>query len=147
MRMRYILVSVSYSRYVPLFFLANPYNIQLSQAFKGVSADFDALEELFESIGLFLNRLDIYTKVPPTSAMTEVVVKIMVELLSTLALATKQIQQGKSSEFVFADVLSGSMQYREICKEAFWREWRRGGSSKARPTYSGRGSDDGGADA
>jgi hypothetical protein len=119
----------------------------MSQAFKGVSADFDVLEDLLESIEHFLKRLDIYTKVPPTSAMTEIVVKIMVELLSTLALATKQIRQGKSSEFVFADVLRGSMQYREICKEAFWREWGRGGSSEARPTYSGRGSDDRGADA
>ena len=119
----------------------------MSQAFKGASSDFDALEDLLESIELFLNRLDIYTKVPPTSAMTEIVVKIMVELLSTLALATKQIRQGKPSEFVRAGVLRGSMQYREICKEAFWREWRRGGSSEARPTYSGRGSDDGSADA
>jgi hypothetical protein len=119
----------------------------MSQAFKGVSADFDALEDMFESIEHFLNRLDIYTKVPPTSAMTEIVVKIMVDLLSTLALATKQIRQGKSSEFVCADDLRGSMQYREICKEAFWREWRRGGSSEARQTYSGRSSDDGRADA
>jgi hypothetical protein len=37
--------------------------------------------------------------------MTEIVVKILVELLSTLALATKQIKQGKSSESVFGDVL------------------------------------------
>ena len=147
MRMRYTLASVSYSRYVPLFFLANPYNIQMSQAFRGVSADFGALEDMFESIERFLNRLDIYTRVPPTPAMTEIVVKIMVELLSTLALATKQIQQGKPSEFVFDDDFSGSMQYREICKEAFWREWCRGGSSETRPTYSGGGSDDGGADA
>ena len=62
---------------------------------------------MFESIEHFLNRLDIYTKVPPTSAMTEIVVKIMVELLSTLALATKQIRQGKPSEFVCGDDLRG----------------------------------------
>jgi hypothetical protein len=37
--------------------------------------------------------------------MTEVVVKTLVELLSTLALATKQIDQGKSSESVFGEVL------------------------------------------
>ena len=82
----------------------------MSQTFKGVSADFDTLEDLLESIERFLNRLDIYTKVPPTSAMTEIVVKIMVELLSTLAIATKQIRQGKSSKFAFTDVLRGSMQ-------------------------------------
>ena len=144
--MRYILASVSYSRYVPLFLLVYPCNVQMSQAFKGVSADFDALEDLFESIEHFLKRLDIYTKVPTTSTMTEIVVKIMVELLSTLALATKQIRQGKPSEFDFADILRGSMGYREICKEAFWREWCRGGSSEDRPTYSGRGPDDRSAD-
>jgi hypothetical protein len=39
--------------------------------------------------------------------MTEMVVKILVELLSTLALATKQIKQGKlsESESVFSEVL------------------------------------------
>jgi hypothetical protein len=95
---------------------------QVSQAFKGVSADFDALVDLLESIEHFLKRLDIYTKVPPTPAMTEIVVKILVELLSTLALATKQIRQGRPSKSVFADVSPDSMRCREICKEAFWRE-------------------------
>ena len=80
----------------------------MSQAFEGVSSDLDALVDLLESIEHFLNRLDIYTKVPPTPAMTEIIVKIMVELLSTLALATKQIKQGRPSEFVYADVLSDS---------------------------------------
>jgi hypothetical protein len=36
--------------------------------------------------------------------MNEMVVKILVELLSTLALAAKQIKQGKPSESVFGDV-------------------------------------------
>jgi hypothetical protein len=35
--------------------------------------------------------------------MTEVVVKILVELLSALALVTKQIRQGKPSESVFVE--------------------------------------------
>ena len=94
----------------------------MSQAFKGVSTDFDALVDLLESIEHFLKRLDIYTKVPLTPAMTEIVVKIMVELLSTLAIATKQITQGRPSESVFAGVLLDLMQRREIRKEAFRRE-------------------------
>ena len=53
---------------------------------------------------MFLRRLEIYTKITPTVAMTEVVVKILVELLSTLALATKQIKQGKSSESAYGKV-------------------------------------------
>ena len=107
---------------MPLFVLClYPCDINI-QAFDGVSSDFDSLVDLLESIEHFLKRLDIYTKVPPTPAMTEIVVKIMVELLSTLALVTKQIRQGRSSESVFADVLPDSMEYREICEEAFWRE-------------------------
>ena len=78
----------------------------MSQAFKGVGSDLNALVDLLESVEHFLKRLDIYTKVPPTPAMTEIVAKIMVELLSTLALATKQIRQGRPSESVFTDVLS-----------------------------------------
>ncbi|KAH9995407.1 hypothetical protein BJV74DRAFT_332766 [Russula compacta] len=72
----------------------------LLAAAKGVSSSYDALVELFESIEHFLNRLDIYTKIPPTVAMTEIMVKIMVELLSTLALATKQVQQGRPKKFI-----------------------------------------------
>ena len=78
----------------------------MSQAFKGVSTDFDALADFLESIELFLKRLDIYTNVPPTPAMTEILVKIMVELLSTLALVTTQIRQGRQSEFVFSSCIA-----------------------------------------
>ena len=66
---------------------------------------YDALIDLLDSIEHFLNRLDIYTKIPPTVAMTEIVVKILVELLSILALATRQIKQGKPSESIFSEVL------------------------------------------
>ena len=36
---------------------------------------------------------------PPTPIMTNMIVKIMVELLSVLALATKQIKQGRFSKY------------------------------------------------
>jgi hypothetical protein len=72
---------------------------------KGVTDDYDALVDLLESIEHFLRRLGIYTKIPPTDAMTEIVVKILVELLTALALVTKQIQQGIPSESIFGEVL------------------------------------------
>ena len=72
---------------------------------KGVTDSYDSIVDLLESIENFLRRLDIYTKVSPTVAMTDMVIRILVELLSTLALATKQIKQGKSSESVFGEVL------------------------------------------
>jgi hypothetical protein len=36
--------------------------------------------------------------------MDEIVAKIMVELLSTLALKTKELKQGRQSEHIHADV-------------------------------------------
>src|SRR5882757_4841814 len=104
--MRYILALVYYSLYGPHFIRSYPSNVQLSQAFKSLVSDLKCAIELLESIESFLNRLDIYTKVPPTPAMTEIIVKIMVELLSTLALVTKHINQGRPSESssVFGDI-------------------------------------------
>ena len=70
------------------------------QTAKDVNSSYDALVDLLESIEHFLNRLEIYTKLSPTGAMVEIIVKIMVELLSALALVTKQIKQkrpGKSA--------------------------------------------------
>ena len=49
-------------------------------------------------MGNFLKRLEIYTTIPPTPILTEVIVKIMVQLLSVLALASKQIKQGRFSK-------------------------------------------------
>jgi ABC-type siderophore export system fused ATPase/permease subunit len=73
-------------------------DIQIYQAVKDVSASYDALVDLLESIEQFLCRLDIYTKISPTMAMAEMIVKIMVEILSTLALVTKQVRQKRPSE-------------------------------------------------
>jgi len=66
---------------------------------------YDALVDLLEAIEHFLKLLDIYTEVPPTPAMDELAAKIMVEFLSTLALATRELKQGRSSEPVLADIL------------------------------------------
>ena len=75
----------------------------MHQAAKGLKPDYDELVELLESIEHLLKPLDVYTQIPRTPAMDEMVVKIMAELLSTLALATKELKQ--ESEFVLADVL------------------------------------------
>jgi hypothetical protein len=70
------------------------------QAADGVSSSYDALVELFECVGNFLKRLRIYTDVPVSPSMTDIIVKIVVELLSVFSLATKQIKQGRFSECV-----------------------------------------------
>jgi hypothetical protein len=77
----------------------------LCQGAKGVNS-INTLIDLFESIERFLNPLDIYTWVPTTPAMDEEVIKIMMELISTLALATKELNEGQPSESVLADMFS-----------------------------------------
>ena len=67
-------------------------------------ASYDALVDIFECVENFLRRLSIYTEIPLTPAMTEMVIKIMVELLSVLALATKQINRGRFSRSVLLTV-------------------------------------------
>ena len=48
----------------------------------------------------FFKRLESYTEVRPTAAMSDVIVKIIIEVLSILAIATKDIKQGRSSESI-----------------------------------------------
>jgi hypothetical protein len=69
----------------------------LFQAALGVSASYDALVDLFECVGNFLNRLRVYSEIPFSPSMTGIITKIMVEVLSVLSLATKQIKQGRLS--------------------------------------------------
>jgi hypothetical protein len=62
--------------------------------------------DLLESIERLLKPLEIYTRVPPTPSSDDMMVNIMVELLSTLALTTKELKEGLSSESIVTDVLS-----------------------------------------
>jgi hypothetical protein len=74
-------------------------DVGVFQAASRVSSSYDALLNLFECLGSFFKRLEVYTTNPPTPVMTDVIVKIMVEILSVLALATKQIKEGRFSKF------------------------------------------------
>ena len=56
------------------------------------------LIDIFVRIEGFFKRLESYTEVPPTAAMTDIIVKIIIEILSILAIATKEIKRGRSSE-------------------------------------------------
>ena len=73
------------------------HDIWMLQTASNVSTSYDALVDLFECIGNFLKRLRIYADLPLSPSMTDIIVKILVELLSVLALATKQIKQGRFS--------------------------------------------------
>jgi hypothetical protein len=58
------------------------------------------LIDVFVRIEGFFKRLETYTEVRPTAAMSDVIVKIIIEVLSILAITTKEIKQGRSSKSV-----------------------------------------------
>jgi hypothetical protein len=82
----------------PSHFRPCPYHVCVCQAAIAVGASYDALVDMFECVTNFLDRLRIYTEIPSTPIMSNIIVKILVEVLSVFALATKQIKQGRFSE-------------------------------------------------
>ncbi|KAN0136205.1 Ankyrin repeat-containing domain protein [Lactarius tabidus] len=72
----------------------------LLQAAKEVEASQDLLIDLFERIENFFRRLEVYNTVPPTPAMTDMMVKIMVEVLDILGTITKEMKQSRAKKFL-----------------------------------------------
>ncbi|KAH9988803.1 hypothetical protein BJV74DRAFT_988000, partial [Russula compacta] len=67
----------------------------LLSAARDVRASQEILVDIFERIEKIFRRLAIYTEVPPTPEMVDIMVKIMVEVLSVLGTTTKEIKQGR----------------------------------------------------
>ncbi|KAI9454246.1 hypothetical protein BJY52DRAFT_1225217 [Lactarius psammicola] len=72
----------------------------LLQVVKDVRDGQDALVDLFGRIEYFFRRLETYIEVRQTTAMTEITVKIMVEVLLILGIVTKEIQQGRIKKYL-----------------------------------------------
>jgi hypothetical protein len=72
----------------------------LLAAAKNAHSSQDNLLNIFERIEIFFRRLDIYTMVPPTTEMMEIFMKIIVEVLCILAIATKEIKQGRMKKYM-----------------------------------------------
>jgi hypothetical protein len=72
-------------------------NANISQTAKDVRTSQDLLMDIFERIQMFFQRLEIYTDVPPTTEMMDTTILILVEVLSILGVATKEIKQGRMS--------------------------------------------------
>ena len=65
-----------------------------------VRASRATLINIFERIEMFFRRLEIYTQVSATTEMMDIIVQIMVEVLSILGIATKEIKQGRASRYL-----------------------------------------------
>ena len=64
---------------------------------KDVIASYEALVKLLERIQFFLQRLHHYTSVALTAEMTELLAKIVAQILSILALSTKKMKERRIS--------------------------------------------------
>ena len=84
------------------------YNTYIFQAAKDVRASQDTLMDIFERIEMFFRRLEVYTNVPPTTEMMDTIILIMVEVLSILGVATKEIRRGRMSEYWTGFIMSMS---------------------------------------
>ncbi|KAF8263115.1 hypothetical protein EI94DRAFT_1704258 [Lactarius quietus] len=62
-------------------------------AAKDVRSSHGAIIDLFERIESFFKRLEVYTQISLTTKMAEVLVKIVIELLSILSIATKEVKR------------------------------------------------------
>jgi hypothetical protein len=101
-----VLLQVCISTYVSLRL---GLDTEVCQAAKDVTAAQEALIDIFERIENFFKRLETYTSVRPNAAMTDIIVKIMVEVLNILGFATKEIKQGRTSELsLFLDCLASA---------------------------------------
>ncbi|KAH8984900.1 hypothetical protein EDB86DRAFT_3219430 [Lactarius hatsudake] len=72
----------------------------LLQAVKDVRASQNTLVDLFGHMEYFFKRLEKYIDIRPTAAMTDIIVKIMVEVLSVLGLVTKEVRQGRTKKYL-----------------------------------------------
>ncbi|KAH9964749.1 hypothetical protein BJV74DRAFT_302368 [Russula compacta] len=72
----------------------------LLSAATAVSTSQDALVDVFERIENFFKRLETYIEVPPTGGMIDIIVKIMVEVLLILGIATKEIKQSRAKKYL-----------------------------------------------
>jgi hypothetical protein len=49
---------------------------------------------------MFFRRLEIYTEIPSTTEMMDIITQIMVEVLSILGIATKEVKQGRIGKYL-----------------------------------------------
>ncbi|KAH8984821.1 hypothetical protein EDB92DRAFT_1461388 [Lactarius akahatsu] len=101
-------------------------------AAKDVRGCQEALVDVFERVENFFKRLETYTEVPPTTAMTDILVKIMVEVLHILAISTKEIKLGPTSTLETQKYLANfSSRLREVSQEAGRADRHRGCAQEA----------------
>ena len=77
---------------------SSKHSFYIYQAAKDVQKSHDTLVDIFGRIESFFRRLEVYTQVRPTTEMMDTIIQILVEVLTILGIATKEMKQGRISE-------------------------------------------------
>ena len=64
--------------------------------------------DLFEHIESFFKRFEVYKEISLNTKMAEVLVKIVIELLSILSIATKEVGRRRASELSVREMFHAS---------------------------------------
>ena len=91
----------SFGRCPSSFSCAANSNTHGTQAAKDAGSSKEKLVELFIRIERFFGRLEIYTSLTPTTAMNDITIEVMVEVLMILGIATKEVKRGGLSELMW----------------------------------------------
>ncbi|EMD33438.1 hypothetical protein CERSUDRAFT_98545, partial [Gelatoporia subvermispora B] len=74
--------------------------VALLKATKDVSWSYDSLVDLLSCISKFLDSLSVYMRMSLTMPMKEIFIKTLANVISILALATKEVDQGRLKNYV-----------------------------------------------
>jgi hypothetical protein len=116
----------------------NIVDVQIHQTANDVISSCNVLADLLESIQNFVDRLKVYTQVSPTPSIDKIVVSLMVELISTLALVTRKLNQQRSREFLLADMVPYSARSSHFGKEFFCGQGHQASSAAAGTSHERR---------
>ena len=97
-----------------------------SQAARDIRAGYGIISGVFESIVQFFRRLELYSEVSPTNEMKNIIAKMLVEVLSILAIATEMMEIKRSRMSVSLHKSNTSQLtescYRKMVDEVDWEE-------------------------
>jgi len=81
------------------------------------AANRDPLVDLFGYVKIILKRLKVYPDASVIPDVTQMLVKIMAELVFVFAIATKDVKDGQPGESVLISKSLSNVARREICKD------------------------------
>ena len=80
-------------------------NTWIHQAAKDVRESHDTLVDIFERMEMFFRRVEVYTEVEPSAEIMDIIIEIMVQVISIIGIATKDIKESRISKFYLTNLL------------------------------------------